>query len=352
MLRNRLALLLFVGVMPLSALAEPSPAEIATARRLFADAIVAEESKDWPLAAAKLREAISIKETAGLRFHLAYCEEQQGKLVQALVEYERAAELAQAQPKTARDVIEQLGPARDALRLRIPTLTVMLPKDAEDSLLHVDGEAVPPALFGKPVFRNPGPLRIDVTNDRFAPFVRELALAEGEALVVDVVFPASASPVASLINDGAHDEAASDDPSAANRNGQMRDWILVTEAAATAAALGIGIGYHFAASSAERRADDARTVLAEALSTSNTECGAPTPSLQGTCDALSRAVADGKSRRTIATIGFVGAGTFAAAFAGTWLFWPSQESSSKGAIRITPVTTARGETSFVLSGRF
>src|SRR5882724_4575305 len=73
--------------------ADPLPAEIMLARRLFAEARAREEAKDWPTAASKLNEALAIKETAGLRFHLAYCEEQQGLLVEALVDYERSEDL-------------------------------------------------------------------------------------------------------------------------------------------------------------------------------------------------------------------------------------------------------------------
>jgi len=74
--------------------ADPLPTEIALARRLFADAKTAEDAKDWPTAASHLRDAISIKETSGLRFHLAYCEEQQGLLVESLVDYDRADDLS------------------------------------------------------------------------------------------------------------------------------------------------------------------------------------------------------------------------------------------------------------------
>src|SRR5258708_182583 len=110
---------LAVLAMDRAAIADgPQPAEIALARRLFADARPAEDAKDWPTAASKLREAISIKETPGLRFHLAYCEEQQGSLVEALVDYERADDLSADMNEEFR---AQIPARRTALQKRIPT---------------------------------------------------------------------------------------------------------------------------------------------------------------------------------------------------------------------------------------
>ena len=93
----------------------------------------------------KLREALAIKETPGLRYHVAYCQEQQGKLVEALVDYDRADELIQ-HGAAAADVAELIGPARDSLRERVPTLTVSVPKDVTGASLEVDGQRVAPAV--------------------------------------------------------------------------------------------------------------------------------------------------------------------------------------------------------------
>src|SRR5690606_8548188 len=76
--------LLLAGALLLvapSAGAEPTATELAVARRLFREATQLEERQRWDLAAQKLREAIRIKETPGLRFHLAHCQENMGLLV-------------------------------------------------------------------------------------------------------------------------------------------------------------------------------------------------------------------------------------------------------------------------------
>src|SRR5438046_985698 len=125
MARGSFARRLALAVLALRADAwagDPATTEIAVARRLFAEARTSEDAKEWASAAAKLREAISIKETSGLRFHLAYCEEQQGMLVEALVDYERAEDLSGDKDEELRS---QIPARKTSLQKRIPTVTLL-----------------------------------------------------------------------------------------------------------------------------------------------------------------------------------------------------------------------------------
>ena len=152
--------------------ADPPPTEIALARRLFAEARTAEESKDWPAAAAKLRDAISIKETSGLRFHLAYCEEQQGHLVEALVDYERADDISVGKDE---DLRSQIPARRTSLQRRIPTVTLLFPRDPSSASLTVDGRSLRSTSFGKPMPLNPGKHAFTVSSPGFSVFTTELS---------------------------------------------------------------------------------------------------------------------------------------------------------------------------------
>src|SRR5262245_61403322 len=96
-----LALLLVTGI------ARAQGAE--AARQLAQEAIALEGQERWKDAAAKLTEAIVLKETPALRYHLAYCLEQTGDLVGALENYEKAADLV-ARGAKAKDVDQLLGP--------------------------------------------------------------------------------------------------------------------------------------------------------------------------------------------------------------------------------------------------
>lgn len=349
MRRYRLTLLLVLGLSPSIALAEPTKAEIARARRLFSEAVAAENREEWQLAASRLREAMAIKETPGLRFHLAHCEEQLGHLVEAMREYDRADELLRDDPKAARDVARQLGPARDALRLRIPTITVELSAHISNAALQLDDRAISPPVFGKPIPQNPGAHTIRVSSPGHIPFVHEVVLSEGEAAVTMVEL----APELSVSMHNAAGPAEVEGHRSEAREGlHLRNWVLVTEGVIATAALGVGIGYQLASSSADRRADEARVALSIQSASPNAQCGAPKSSVQGLCDDLARAVSDGKSHRGIATIGFVAAGLSAAAFVGTWLVWPSKTPSSDTALRVLPTSTARGDASLIVSGAF
>lgn len=349
MRRYRLTLVLVLGLCPSLALAEPTNAELTHARRLFSEAVAAEDREEWALAASRLREAIEIKETPGLRFHLAYCEERQGHLTEALREYDRAEELLRVDPKAARDVARQLGPARDALRLRIPTITVELPAQVSNATLELDGRIISPPVFGKPIPQNPGIRTIKISSPGHVSFVRELVLSEGEAVVAMAELVPEPAP---STNNPAEPVASEADALVAPQSLRLRNWLLVTEGVIATAALGVGIGYQLAAASADRRAEDARVTLSIGDSSPNAQCGAPKSSVQGICDDLARAVSDGKSHRNVATIGFVGAGISAAAFVGTWLLWPSNAPSSGTALRVFPASSARGEASLIVTGAF
>lgn len=353
MFRPNWTLLVALLLAPAVANGTPATPDIAHARRLFSEALAAENKEDWSLAASKLREAIAIKETAGLRFHLAYCEEQLGRLVEALSEYDRAGELAASDPN-ANDVRRLLGPARRALLRRIPTITVVLPDDIADASLEVNGRELPSTLFGQPIRRNPGLSTVRVTIPGHEPFLHDLLLSEGDAVVTNV----TATPLPLVASDIDHDPTPPHPPDDASPVAEapssqpLRTWILVAEGTLATAALGVGIGYHLAANAADDRAAQARAALTAQGPLANAQCGAPAESARTLCADLARSVADATSHRRIATVGFVAAGVSAAAFAGTWLLWPSSSPAKSGALRITPVAVKDGEATLALSGVF
>lgn len=290
--------------------AEPTSAEIAAARQLFAEARAAEDAQDWATAASKIREAISIKETPGLRFHLAYCEEHLGMLVEALVDYERAEDAARSKND---DVEKQVGPRKDALRKRTPTITALLVSDVSDAELTIDGHAVSPALIGKPVPQNPGPHHVVVSASGRQPYAADLTLVEADSVVVTVSLPALPGVVS------AGTETPAPLPSSAGR-WSARTYVLVGEAAVTVAALGVGIGYMLSASAAEDRSDDYRKQVGPSA------CGG-SGSLPAVCADLQQSVSQAKDHRFVSKMGLLGAGIGATAFAATWLLWKSPSST-------------------------
>src|SRR6185369_2211076 len=131
-------------LLPRVARSEPSSVEISEAKHAFESALAAEAEQRWADAALQLREAIAVKDTPGLRFHLAHCEIELGHLLAASLEYDRALELLQAGAKGP-DVQKLLAPARAALLERLPRLSLEIPADAQAVRVAIDGRPYPPS---------------------------------------------------------------------------------------------------------------------------------------------------------------------------------------------------------------
>jgi hypothetical protein len=338
------ALVLALAVCRSSFGADPSAAEIAKARRLFAEARTDEDSKDWAGAIAKLRGAMAIKETAGLRFHLAYCEEQQNKLVEALADYERSEDLGK---QSNDDFVVQLPARRETLHKRIPTLTILTPPSVSDVVLSVDGRVVPSAFLGKPMALNPGRHKIEASAPGRAEFSTEVSLGEGDALVTSAPLPSSEEQraVSPPLFPAAAVAAPAPPPTADKRRGSSaaRTVVLVGESMLVAAGLGIGIGYTLGAASADSNANQWRPAGADVCRT-NADGSPPTDEK---CANLGHFVDLGQKDRFVALLGFVGAGVSAVALAGTFILWPSGAAKTA----IVPYPTASGAGLSVV-GRF
>lgn len=163
--------------------AEPTAAEVAVARKSFAEATELEKAEKWVEAEAKLREALAIKETPGLRYHLGYCLEKQGKLVDALVELDRADEMLRLGAK-APDVEKLLASARERVKKSVGEVTVRLSANIKGAAVEIDGVAVKPALIGKGIPLNPGRHVLTAKKAGRIPYRRELQVDPGGSVDV------------------------------------------------------------------------------------------------------------------------------------------------------------------------
>lgn len=325
-----------LGASSLSA--EPSPDDIVRARRLFSEARTAEDARDWSTAASKLRGAISVKETAGLRFHLAYCEEQQSMLVEALADYERSEELGK---QSNEDFVAQLPARRESLHKRIPTVTILTPPSVADVVITVDGRIIPATFLGKPIPLNPGSHKLNTSAPGRVGFSSEVLLKEGDALVTSAPMPAaeepnSISPAPSGVS------AVSSLPSPpvapplsvppARASSPARTYALVGETVLALGGLAVGIGYSVAAT----RADDNAQRVRDGGQAMGCASSNPGPD----CNELQHFVDLAEKDRFIALLGFIGAGASTAALAATLVLWPA--SSVKAAIIPYWTPTATG----------
>jgi hypothetical protein len=168
---------------------EPTEAELEAARALFEAARKDEAAKRWGEAHGKFRRILPTKDTASLRFHLAYCEENMGLLASAVGNYRRAAELAQATKGPDRKlIVEDSAKSIAELTPRVPAVTLELPAGVEGVGVSVDGEDVSPERLRAPLPLDPGHHMIEVTVRGKRAFRREVRLGERESPAIAVAF--------------------------------------------------------------------------------------------------------------------------------------------------------------------
>jgi len=317
---------------------EPSPTELAVARRLFNEAEALEKEERWSEAALKVREAIRIKETPGLRFHLAFCEEHMGLLVEAMNDYARARDLI-AQGTPAKDVEGMLPDKQKALSRRVPSIVIVPPAGVSPIRASIDGQDVAGSVLGRPAPVNPGMHRVVVSAEGYREFVADVTLSEGERRVVTAKLAqvSSSKPPAATSPKAAPDRHPPPSPITA------RTYVLVGEVAVTAASLAVGVTFLVAGS----RADDRVTRYNGVVDRVARENGVTPPVCSQTqtvddvvesCADLATAVNDRDRYRLLSTIGFVGAGVSALATLGTYIFWPEE----KRAVAILPYSDGSG----------
>lgn len=328
---------------PHAAAAEPTPSELSVARRLFDEGRAAEDAARWAEAADRFRRATAIKDTPGLRFHLARCQEEQGAFVEALVEYDRARELIDSGVRAA-DVEKLLADARERVRSKVAQLTLRLPSDVQNVSVELDGKPLSASVLGVALPINPGKHQITAVAVGRARFATEFALDTGEVRQLPIELPvastvppapAAAAPAA------APERGARDDTTVPTRT-----LVLIGEASLFAAALGTGIVFSVARSAANDRYEQANATVLAQVEDDDGQAGACSQPLEG-CTELRDAGQDRTRAGRIALGGFAAAGVSAAAFGVTYWLWPRANAPVE-----VRAGAANGGLSLALSGRF
>lgn len=318
-----LVLGLFLAASPRVATAapEPTPSEISVARRLFEEGKAAEDAGRYRDAADRFRKAIAIKDTPGMRFHLARCEEEQGALVEALVEYDRAREMLDSGFK-APDVERLLPEARQRVQDKVASVTLRLPDGVKDASVELDGKTLSGSVIGVPIPVNPGKHRLTATASGRTSFAAEVELGLGEAKQLAVELP----PVAPVVAAPDVSTAPAPTPVRArpSRDGETaRTVVLVSEATLFAAGLTTGIVFSIAKAGAADRYETANErVLAQVGGSDPNGIACAIP--RDGCAELEDARQDEKRNGAFATVGFVTAGVSAVAFGLTLALWKSE----------------------------
>lgn len=187
----------------LSAAAAPAraqdAAELKKARAQFQQATELEQARNWTAALQAFREVGQVRMTPQVRFHIAVCEENLGRLVAALGGYELAlADAERVNPDFKAEVEENVG----KLRARIPKLVIERGEGASAAAIELDGVAVGDSSVGVEVPLDPGPHAVTAKAPNRQPFEANVTLREEETTRLEIKLeevPQEAAPAAVVV---------------------------------------------------------------------------------------------------------------------------------------------------------
>jgi len=179
-----LAALLGTTLVTAPAFAQPSEADVRAARDLFTAAEHDEDAGQWADAYDKLTRVAAVKLTAGVRYHLALCQEKLGKLATALDGFHQAQK--QAQADGSRDVLRLVGKQLEELEPRVPRLTVHVVPPVDDAVVLLDGTQLASTLIGAPMPVDPGSHTVEVSAPNRAPTKATLSMGERDVTSIDL----------------------------------------------------------------------------------------------------------------------------------------------------------------------
>lgn len=177
-------LVLSVGLSTTLPVVAQEDAELARARASFQQAVELEQAGNCPAALNLFRQVGQIRMTPQVRFHIAACEAQLGRLVAALGGFQLALADADSVGKGFRDEVEENA---RRLRERIPKLTLKRGEGAETATISIDGTVVGDNSIGVEVPLDPGPHAISASASGYNPFEQTVTLTEGGSETLEIV---------------------------------------------------------------------------------------------------------------------------------------------------------------------
>jgi hypothetical protein len=303
------------------AAADPVPLDLKAARDLFTEAERDEDAGRWPEAEQKLRRVAQVKFSAGVRYHLALCDEREGRLVAALAGFEAARD--QARREDARDVSRLVEIQLAELTPRVPRIVIHPSATGADAVVSLDGVALEAGRLGEPLPVDPGEHRIEATSPGRRPATATPTLHERDALVIDLppgeLLPPTSREEPAAVSKIAHQPASAGASTAtAPRPAPVRVAAIATTATAAALAGG-GVAAFFVAGSAH--AQGVR------------DCAAVVVASPGACDSKRDLV------RAWDWVAIGGWSAAAIAAAGAFYLWtrPAPRSRQASSMRLEPL---------------
>jgi hypothetical protein len=296
--------------------AEPAPSEAAAA---LTQAHELGKRGDAEAACVLFEKSARLSPSADALLNAGICREYRSDLVGALDAFEKALALAAGQPQQQ----AAIQPRIDALRPRIPSVTIVAPK-SPGTVVELDAQRI--ERFGTPLHLNPGEHRLTATAPRARPHTETLSLMPGQLLTVNVPElapdPAPVPPVAPAAPRAASSQSASPTP----ETSRWRTPLVYGGVGLFAVGGAFSAWQFLSMSSARSRKHD----LADLHSCNIDGDSAPSP----TCDATVQARIDDiyhdeeEPARRLALVGLVASGAGAAAALVGFFALPERSASS------------------------
>lgn len=172
--------------------------QLAAARQLFNEGKDLEKTGQWAEALSRFKKVAEVKMTPQVRFHIALCEENLGRMVNAINGYEVAAGEARQVGAAANDVAANAPQRAEALRARVPKLRIVVTGTTTRSRVLLDRAPVAAGLLDTDIPVDPGTHQVEVETDGKPNARKEVTLAEKaservELSVVEPELPAAAA---------------------------------------------------------------------------------------------------------------------------------------------------------------
>jgi hypothetical protein len=145
--------------------AAQTPEDLTHARQVFNEAKQHEAKSEWAEALEALKQVATVKMTPQVRFHIALCEENLGRLVSAIKGYDLATEEAQRAGAAAMEVFTNAPVRANALRARVAKLTIDVKGQLVTSKITLDDRALGPKELGAEIVVDPGDHTIEVRDE-------------------------------------------------------------------------------------------------------------------------------------------------------------------------------------------
>jgi len=137
------------------ALAQESPADIATARELFREGLKLSREDRWEEARLKLEQSLSLKQTPLTYYTLAVAEKKSGHPVAALEHFK--VFLAQPRNRKTEGFVPGAKKAVAELEGLVARVTIeVAPSSVPELEVKIDGEPIPEVALGRPRLVDPG----------------------------------------------------------------------------------------------------------------------------------------------------------------------------------------------------